>query len=184
MWRRTAFQAVLFAYAKSTFALTTTACVSAILSSMMNAKNNSFQNKNTTSIKVLLVDDSKRTRKGLRAMLATAHLNPSEASCTQITIVGEAENGRKGLRMMETTQPDVVVMDLQMPVMDGLQATKNIKAAFPNVKIIILTIRADSRFAALEVGADAFLIKGGAITELIDTIYSLHTNAHKQHQEK
>lgn len=150
---------------------------------MMNAKNYSFQNKNTTSIKVLLVDDNKHTRKGLRAMLATAHLNPSESSCTQITIVGEAENGRIGLEMVETTHPDVVVMDFQMPIMDGIQASKNIKAAFPNVKIIILTICADSRATALKVGADAFLIKGGAITELIDTIYSLHTNVHKQHKE-
>jgi YesN/AraC family two-component response regulator len=151
---------------------------------MMNTKNNPFQNKNTTSIKVLLVDDNKRTRKGLRAMLATAHLNPFEASCTQITIVGEAENGQKALQMVETTQPNVVIMDLQMPIMDGLQATKKIKAAFPNVKIIILTIYADSRTTALEASADAFLIKGCNTTELIDTIYSLHTNIHKQRKEK
>jgi DNA-binding NarL/FixJ family response regulator len=57
--------------------------------------------------------------------------------------------------------------------MDGIQATQKIKAKFPDIKIIILTVRSASRAAALEAGADAFLIKGGATKELVDTIFSL-----------
>ena len=114
-----------------------------------------------------------RTRKGLRALLETVHLTATDAACPRIELVGEAVNGLEALQMVETTNPDIVLMDVQMPEMDGIQATRKIKAKFPGIKIIILTVRSASRTAALEAGADAFLIKGGATRELVDTIFSL-----------
>ena len=173
MWRRTAENAVLFAYTKSAFMLTTTDCDSEILRSIMNTNKIHPNAESSSPIKVLIVDDDMRTRKGLRALLETVYLTVADAACPQIELVGEAVNGLEALQMVETTNPDIVLMDVQMPEMDGIQATQKIKAKFPDVKIIILTVRSASRTAALEAGADAFLIKGGATRELVDTIFSL-----------
>ncbi len=182
---RTAFSAVLFAYAKSTFTLTTTDCTSVILWLMMNTNKLHCKAENCTPVKVLIVDDDPRTRKGLRALLETAHLNAQDTVGPRIELVGEAVNGFEALQMVETSKPDIVLMDIQMPEMDGIQATEKIKNKFPDVKIIVLTVRSQSRAAALEAGADAFLIKRGATKELTDTIYSLreiidHHRAHRQ----
>jgi len=140
---------------------------------MMNTKKIHPKVENSTSVKVFIVDDDLRTRKGLRALLETVHLNATDAAYTRIELVGEAVNGLEAIQTMETTNPDIVLMDVQMPDMDGIQATRRIKAKFPAVKIIILTVHSPSRSAALEAGADAFLIKGGATRELVDTIFSL-----------
>jgi DNA-binding NarL/FixJ family response regulator len=140
---------------------------------MMNTKKIHPKVENSTSVKVFIVDDDLRTRKGLRALLETAHLNATDAASTRIELVGEAVNGLEAIRMMETINPDIVLMDVQMPEMDGIQATRRIKAKFPAVKIIILTVHSPSRSAALEAGADVFLIKGGATRELVDTIFSI-----------
>ena len=102
------------------------------------------------------------------ALLETVYLTATDAACTPIELVGEAVNGLEALQMVETAHPDIVLMDVQMPEMDGIQATRKIKAKFPGVKIIILTVRYPSRSAALEAGADAFLIKGGTTKELVD----------------
>ncbi len=173
MWRRTAENAVLFAYTKSDFILTTTDRDSEILRSIMNTNKLHPNVESSAPIKVLIVDDDVRTRKGLVALLETIHLTVADAACPQIELVGEAVNGLEALQMVETTNPDIVLMDVQMPEMDGIQATQKIKAKSPNVKIIILTVRSASRTAALEAGADAFLIKGGATRKLVDTIFSL-----------
>ena len=140
---------------------------------MMNTNKLHPNPESSPSIKVLIVDDDLRTRKAMRALLETVHLTVAYAACPRIELVGEAVNGLEALQMVEITKPDIVLMDVQMPEINGIQATKKIKAKFPNVKIIILTVRSASRAAALEAGADAFLIKGGATRELVDTIFSL-----------
>ena len=140
---------------------------------MMNTNKTHSNAESSAPIKVLIVDDDMRTRKGLWALLETVNLTVADAVCLQIELVGEAVNGLEALQMVEATNPDIVLMDIQMPEMDGIQATQKIKAKFPNVKIIILTVRSASRVAAFEAGADAFLIKGGATRELVDTIFSL-----------
>ena len=173
MWRRTAEIAVFFAYPNSTFTLTTTDCDSVILHSMMNTNKIHPNAESSSPIKVLIVDDDMRTRKGLRALLETAYLTATDAAYSQIELVGEAVNGLEALQMVEATNPDIVLMDVQMPEMDGIQATQKIKAKFPGIKIIILTVSSASRAATLEAGADAFLIKGGATRKLVDTIFSL-----------
>ncbi|MBI9043497.1 MAG: response regulator transcription factor [Anaerolineaceae bacterium] len=139
----------------------------------MNTNKIHPNSESSAPIKVLIVDDDIRTRKGLRALLETAYLTAIDAAYTQIELVGEAVNGLEALQIVETTNPDIVLMDVQMPEMDGLQATRRIKAKFPAVKIIILTVHSPSRSAALEAGADVFLIKGGATRELVDTIFNL-----------
>jgi YesN/AraC family two-component response regulator len=140
---------------------------------MMNKNKLHCKAENSPPVKVLIVDDDPRARKGLRALLETAHLNAHDTVGPPIELVGEALNGLEAIQMVETSKPDIMFMDVQMPEMDGIQATKKIKAKFPDTKIIILTVHSQSRTAALEAGADAFLIKGGAIKELTDTIYSL-----------
>jgi DNA-binding NarL/FixJ family response regulator len=138
----------------------------------MNTNKNSPKKNKSGSIKILITDDDQRTRNGLRALLESAHLTATNTVHRRIELVGEASNGHEALQKVETTHPDIVLMDVQMQKMDGIQATRKIKAIFPGIKIIILTVRSASRTAALEAGADAFLIKGGATKELVDCIYS------------
>jgi DNA-binding NarL/FixJ family response regulator len=112
----------------------------------------------TQPTRVLIVDDNARARDGLRALLAT---------CPEITVVGEAVNGQDAVRQVMACRPDAVLMDLHMPVLDGVQATRLIKQQWPAVTVIVLTIYAVEQTAALAAGADAFLIKGGAPERLL-----------------
>ena len=108
--------------------------------------------------RVLIADDSARARDGLRALLT---IRP------EIEVVGEASNGQDAVRMVAECRPDVVLMDLHMPVLDGIQATQLIKQQWPAVTIVVLTMYAVEKSAALAAGADAFLIKGSAPDRLL-----------------
>ena len=110
------------------------------------------------SIRLLIADDSARARDGLRALLAT---------WPQITIVGEAANGQDAVRLVAECRPDVVLMDLRMPVLDGIQATQLIKQQWPAVIVIVLTLYAVEQSAALAAGADVFLMKESAPDRLL-----------------
>ena len=111
--------------------------------------------------RVLIADDRSTTRQGLRALLAL--LPPVE-------VVGEAADGRESVDLVAECRPDVVLMDMQMPVMDGVEATRRIKEQWPEVKVIALTIYAKYRAQALAAGADAFLLKDGAPNKLASAI--------------
>lgn len=104
-------------------------------------------------VRVLIADDRPTTRRGLRALLT---LLP------QVDVVGEAADGQEAVDLVAESRPHVVLMDMQMPVMDGLKATRRIKKRWPEVQIIVLTIYAKYRAEALAAGADAFLLKDGA----------------------
>lgn len=114
-------------------------------------------------IKVLLVDDQSLIRMGFRMVLEAAD---------DITVVGEAADGKTALQMVKATAPDVVLMDVRMPNMNGIEATSEIIASNPNVKVLILTTfdLDEYAFAALRAGASGFLLKDAKPEELIGAI--------------
>lgn len=114
-------------------------------------------------IKVLLVDDQSLIRMGFRMVLEAAD---------DITVVGEAADGKTALQMVKATAPNVVLMDVRMPNMNGIEATSEIVASNPNVKVLILTTfdLDEYAFAALRAGASGFLLKDAKPEELIGAI--------------
>jgi DNA-binding NarL/FixJ family response regulator len=123
------------------------------------------------TISVIIADDMPRVRQDLRTVLLLA----GQAFGTPVEILGEAENGRQAVEKVISLQPDVILMDLEMPVLDGYRATKEIKAAFPSTRVIVLTVHDDPayRMKALQAGADDFLVKGVPVAEIICKINSL-----------
>lgn len=117
---------------------------------------------NPTSI--MVVEDNSRARHALSACMSL-HAG--------IRITAEASNGLEAISKIKSCLPDIVIMDMQMPVMDGLEATKIIKKHWPMVKVIVLTMYRNFQSEALLAGADAFLIKGCSMAELISTVYTL-----------
>ena len=113
------------------------------------------------NIRALIVDDRPRSRQGLRALLDT---------CPEIDIVGEATNGQEAVYLVEQVRPDVVLMDARMPVMDGLEATRQIKVKWPEVNVIVLTLYNAYRTRALAAGACVFLVKGCPSEELLQAV--------------
>ena len=119
------------------------------------------------TIRVLLADDHTIVRKGLRSLLD---------SDIGIIIVGEAKDGREAVKKAEKLQPDVVVMDIAMPGLNGLEATRQIKKRFPGMKIIILTVHANEEYVlqTLRVGASGYLVKKAAPGDLIEAIQAVY----------
>jgi two-component system response regulator NreC len=109
--------------------------------------------------RVLIVDDHTIVRDGISSLLALAG---------DIEVVGEAANGREGLEKAAKLQPDVVLMDISMPIMGGLEATRRIHKEFPEIKILILTQYDDKEhvFPAIQAGASGFISKTAASSEL------------------
>jgi DNA-binding NarL/FixJ family response regulator len=118
-------------------------------------------------IRVLAVDDHALLRDGIAALIA----NQSD-----MELVGEASNGREGVELFRVHQPDVTLMDLQMPEMNGIDALSAIRGEFPEARIIVLTTYAGDAqvFRALKAGARAFLLKGLLRKELLETIRAVH----------
>ncbi len=112
-------------------------------------------------LKILIVDDSAIVRKELRHVLELAGT---------LSVVGEAVDGWDALRQAKTSTPDIVLMDLEMPNLDGFEATRQIKTLHLAQKVVVFTVYADSvnRQKALEAGADAFVIKGADLRTLLD----------------
>lgn len=115
------------------------------------------------SISVFLVDDHKFIRDGLQTLLEK---NPA------IKVVGEAENGRSAVRMVGELKPDIVILDVAMPDLNGIEAARQILADNPDVKIIALSMHSDRRFVAemLKAGASAYLSKDYVFDELESVI--------------
>jgi DNA-binding NarL/FixJ family response regulator len=119
-------------------------------------------------IRLVLADDGNRTRRALCALLAT---------CPDLEVVGEAADGSEALELVARERPDVVVMDLRMPVLDGLQATGRIKRTWPRVRVILLSLAVEAREEALAAGADAFVAKGDPEDALLGAIRGLARTA-------
>jgi len=114
-------------------------------------------------IRVLLVDDHAVVRAGLKAVLGAAK---------DIEVIGEASNGREGVAAVERLTPDVVVMDLSMPELDGVGATKAIAASGSASRVLILTMHAEEEYLVtlLEAGASGYLLKSAADRDLVDAV--------------
>jgi DNA-binding NarL/FixJ family response regulator len=93
-----------------------------------------------------------------------------------IQVVGEARDGEEAIRLMEIYQPEVVVIDVCMPEMSGVEATRLIKEKWPGVKVVMLTMYSEQRQAALDAGVDIFLNKGCVAEKLFDAILNEHQN--------
>jgi len=122
-------------------------------------------------MQILIVDDQPRARQSLKALLTT---------WTQVKEIREAASGQEALHLVEESRPDVVLMDARMPEMDGLEATWLIKARWPQVKIIVLSMYADYRTEALAAGADAFVSKGEPPEQLLATLATVATKPQPQ----
>jgi two-component system response regulator NreC len=113
--------------------------------------------------RVLLVDDHTILREGIRMVL-----NAQKG----MTVVGEAEDGRQALEMVESLHPDVVVMDIAMPNMNGAEATRQIKRRFPRTRVVILTMHENQQYLTqiVNAGATACVLKRSAGTELVTAV--------------
>ena len=116
-----------------------------------------------SKIRVLLADDQSLFREGLHTLLS---LQPD------LEVVGEAQNGAEALRLAAELKPDVVLMDVQMPVLDGVAATRRMRAEHPNCRVILLTTFDDDEyvFEGLRAGAVGYLLKDAASARLVDAI--------------
>jgi DNA-binding NarL/FixJ family response regulator len=119
-------------------------------------------------IKVLIVDDHTLIRDGIRALLSLA---------SDIEVVGEAANGKEALEKARELSPDVVLMDLSMPIMGGLEATRRIRKESPETKILALTQYDDNDYVipAIEAGARGFVTKMAAFSELAAAIQAVYS---------
>ena len=109
-------------------------------------------------MKVLLAEDHKMVRQGTRLYLESM----------DVTIVGEATNGREAVEMAGTLQPDVVVMDIHLPELTGVEATRRIRHEYPEIRILVLTAYDEPAYvhALLDAGADGFILKTAELAEL------------------
>jgi two-component system, NarL family, response regulator LiaR len=114
-------------------------------------------------MRILICDDQDMIREGLTLILSS---NPD------FTVIGAAEDGDKALQMIERESPDVVLMDLKMPIMDGIQATASIKRRYPQVKVLVLTTHSDDEwlFDAIRSGANGYLLKDAPSEDLFKAI--------------
>jgi DNA-binding NarL/FixJ family response regulator len=117
-------------------------------------------------IRVVLIDDHDLLRRGIKTMLE------SEGD---IQVVGEASDGTEALRLVEENLPDVVLMDVIMPNKDGIESTKEIRDAFPNVGVVVLSGHDEQRFVfdAVKAGAAGYLLKTAELDEVLSTVKSV-----------
>ncbi len=118
-------------------------------------------------IKVIIADDQELIRQSLQIVLETKE---------DIEVIGTAKDGREVISLVRKEKPDVILMDVRMPEMDGVQCTKIIKDQYPQIKIIILTTFDDDEFvfSALKHGASGYLLKGISMDELEQAIHTVH----------
>lgn len=118
-------------------------------------------------IKILIADDHDLIRQGLKRIIGFEE---------DMIIMGEAENGQKVLDMLKVCEPDVILLDMKMPLMDGLEVLQKAKEELQNIKIIMLTVENDKTFimGAIDKGADGYVLKESAGTEIVEAIKTVY----------
>lgn len=118
-------------------------------------------------IRVLLADDHTILREGIRALLAAQ---------PDIEVVGEAANGREAVSRARDLKPDVVLMDIAMPLLNGLEATRQIKKEHPEIGVLVLTMHDSQEYVSqiLRAGASGYVIKEAAASDLVSAIHAVH----------
>lgn len=113
--------------------------------------------------RIMIVDDNKRARCALKALMSQQ---------AGIDITTQASNGQEAIQKISEQMPDIVLMDMCMPVMDGLEATRAIKVKWPQIKVVILTMYSEHQAEVLAAGANAFLMKGCSMEEITALVQS------------
>lgn len=129
-------------------------------------------------IDVLIADDQLKTRRGLRALLRFDAF---------INLIWEARDGETAMKIVSEVKPDLVIMDVQMPVLDGIEATRGIKKSWPGVKVVVFSMYPYYKQEALAAGADYFLVKGEkkhSIQEVIHSLFPIETTSLDLHTDK
>lgn len=124
-----------------------------------------------SKIKIAIADDYKIFREGLKVGLSADE---------NLEILLEADNGEDLLKNIETQTPDVIIMDLKMPIMDGLEATKAVRKKYPSIKVLVVSMYDDDKFIIhlMENGANGYLLKNAEPDEIRRSIYAVHENGY------
>jgi two-component system NarL family response regulator len=117
-----------------------------------------LQTEEAMALRLLIADDRPRTRRAVQALLA-AHAG--------FQVVGEASDGEEALARIEELQPDLVLLDVRMPRLDGIAATARIKTRWPRIRVVVHSLAIELREQAMAAGADEFVAKGGRPDELL-----------------
>lgn len=118
-------------------------------------------------IRLLIVDDIAETRDNVRRLLSLDE---------EITVVGEADNGQSAIEQVKKLRPDIVLMDINMPVMDGMTSCREIATQFPQSKVIMMTVQGGEEYIqkAFQMGAKGYIVKPFSSAELINTVKSVY----------
>jgi DNA-binding NarL/FixJ family response regulator len=124
-----------------------------------------------SKIRIAIADDYKIYRDGLKVGLSTDE---------KLDVIMEADNGEDLLKALETQTPDVIIMDLKMPLMDGMEATKIVRKKYPSIKVLVVTMYEDDKFIIhlMENGANGYLLKNAEPEEIKKSIYAVYENGY------
>lgn len=124
-----------------------------------------------SKVKIAIADDYKIYRDGLKVGLS---------SDEHLEVVLEADNGEDLLNGLKEAKPDVIIMDLKMPIMDGMEATKEVRKRFNEIKVLVVTMYDDDKFIIhlMEIGANGYLLKNADSDEIRKAVYAVHENGY------
>lgn len=124
-----------------------------------------------SKIKIIIADDYKIFREGLKVGLSADE---------GLEVISEADNGEDLVKLLDIFTPDVILMDLKMPIMDGMEATKIVRKKFPTMKVLVVSMYEDDKFIIhlMENGANGYLLKNAEPDEIRRSIYAVHENGY------